>query len=416
MEQIVTKNSKAVKVGTVIGAIDIGSSANYGYYRSRSGYEIEPFEFSNNREGLDRYWEAIRGFKESQQLDEILIGIESTGIYTAPVMNYFKDKPVRLVQINPKHTKRAKEITDNSPNKTDKKDPRVIADIMELGKYQGIVRHEGAIAELKSLTLARERVTGRRTEISNQLHALVFNVFPELTRILKLNGTCAEYILKTTPTPEEIVEYGESRLVRKLTHISRGKLKEEKIRALYKAAGSSVGTTAGRDGMLTEIREILFERTIMTEHIKKLETKMCYFLDQVPVCKYLLTMKGLGTVSVAGIIGELGDFSGFSHSDEILKYAGLNLYEISSGDHRGQKRISKIGRSLVRKHLFYAAINTIRKNGIMHEKFAGYIARGMNKMKALVAIMKKLLVIMFALVKKRCEFKHNYPVPVVTAA
>ena len=54
-------------------------------------------------------------------------------------------------------------------------------------------------------------------------------------------------------------------------------------------------------------------------------------------------------VSVAGLIGEVGDFSKFRTQSEIMKLAGLDLYEVSSGKRKGQKRITKRGRSLIEK-------------------------------------------------------------------
>ena len=62
------------------------------------------------------------------------------------------------------------------------------------------------------------------------------------------------------------------------------------------------------------------------------------------------------------------------------------------------------------------AINAIRKGGIMHERYQRYITRGMIKMKALVAIMRKLLNIMFVLAKNHSEFKINPVVYVAQAA
>ena len=55
-------------------------------------------------------------------------------------------------------------------------------------------------------------------------------------------------------------------------------------------------------------------------------------------------MKGLGVVTVAGLIGEVGDFTKFRTQSEIMKLAGLDLYEISSGKRKGQRRISKTGK------------------------------------------------------------------------
>jgi transposase len=93
---------------------------------------------------------------------------------------------------------------------------------------------------------------------------------------------------------------------------------------------------------------------------------------------------------VAGLIGEVGDFSKFSTQSEIRKLAGLDPYEISSGKRKGQRRISKRGRSILRKILFYAAIQMIRKNGIMYDYYARLTGRGMERMRALRSIEEAL--------------------------
>jgi len=60
----------------------------------------------------------------------VIVGYESTGPYGEPMLHYLMKKPVRIAQVNPMHTKKVKEINDNSSLKTDDKDPRVIADII----------------------------------------------------------------------------------------------------------------------------------------------------------------------------------------------------------------------------------------------------------------------------------------------
>ena len=122
-------------------------------------------------------------------------------------------------------------------------------------------------------------------------------------------------------------------------------------------------------------------------------------------------MKGLGTVTVAGLIGEVGDFTKFRTQSEIMKLAGLDLYEISSGKRKGQRRISKRGRSLLRKILYYAAISTIRKNGIMCSYYIRLIGRGMKRTSALVVIAKKLLRIIHAIVRDDRDYIRDYGSP-----
>ncbi len=110
-------------------------------------------------------------------------------------------------------------------------------------------------------------------------------------------------------------------------------------------------------------------------------------------------------MTAAGLIGEVGDFRQFSTISEMMKLAGMDLFEISSGIHRGRRRISKRGRPLLRKLLFFAALNTVRKGGVMHACYQRYLHRGMPKVKALVAIARKLLRIIFALVRDHRQYQ-----------
>lgn len=61
-----------------------------------------------------------------------------------------------------------------------------------------------------------------------------------------------------------------------------------------------------------------------------------------------------------------------------------------------------------RELLFFAAINVVRKGGIMHENYQKYVNRGMPKIKALVAIARKLLGVIFALVRDHREYIGDF--------
>ena len=160
-------------------AFDIAQEKQVVDIRCPDGREERPFVVFNRREEYNQMWERISQAKEACGLEEVVVGFESTGSYAEPVVHYLKKKEVKLVQVNPMHTKRVKEVRGNSPNKPDEKYPRVIADIIEIGNSLSVVIPEGASAELRRLTQARERVIGRRTMLVNQVHGLVSVVFPE---------------------------------------------------------------------------------------------------------------------------------------------------------------------------------------------------------------------------------------------
>jgi transposase len=157
-----------------------------------------------------------------------------------------------------------------------------------------------------------------------------------------------------------------------------------------------------------DIRHILLQLEAEGRFISEIEAEMTATLERIPFSGRLLSIKGLGMVSVAGLIGEVGDFSKFRTQSEILKLAGMDLYEISSGKRTGLRRISKRGRGLLRKILFYAAIQMIRKNGIMYDYYTRLTGRGMERMRALIAVARKLLRIIHALVRDNSDYVGQY--------
>ena len=126
-----TKKFQKVNKKDLIATVDIGKTSHYGYWRSCNGDDCKPFEFGNTRKGFERFWRITRTAQIHNKAKKIVVGFESTGSYGEPLVHYLRTKPAELVQINPMHTKRLKELDDNSPRKTDQKDVRVIANIIQ---------------------------------------------------------------------------------------------------------------------------------------------------------------------------------------------------------------------------------------------------------------------------------------------
>ena len=404
-----TKKLKRISEQTLLVTVDIGKVKHTGYCRFPNGTEGKPFEFFNSRNGFEELWWRVCQAKRSLNLAEVVVGFESTGPYAEPLLHFLRKRDVRLVQVNPLHTKRLKELQGNSPNKTDQKDPKVIADIIELGHALTVIIPEGTVAELRRLTQARERSIQRMSMLMSQLQDLVFLIFPEFITVMKdITIKSTQYLLKNYPRPQDIVEQGIDGLAQILKKVSRGQLGKERAEALYQAAVESIGIGEGRESIVLEIREIVFSIESIEKFVKEIEKHMSKHLKDVPYSRCILSIKGIGEITAAGLIGEMGDFKNYRTISEVIKHAGLDLFEISSGKHRGTRRISKRGRPLLRKLLFFASINVVRKGGILHKQYQHHLEKGMPKMKALVAISRKLLSIIFALVRDHSVYIAQY--------
>ena len=412
MRGIRGKRVKMVKEGTLIVTIDVGMTSNRGYCTTIDGRDLKPFKFDNTREGLDKLWSMVVVSGNRFNCTEVMVGYESTGPYAEPLVHYLMDKPVTIVQVNPLHTKRIKELNDNSPLKTDDKDPRVIADVLRLGHALSVVVPEGDAAYLRRLNNARERHVGERTALLNQLQQLVFLIFPEFKTVFKdVTVKTPRHILKRYTTPETIGGLTKDSLGEEIRKRSMGKFGVREAELLISRARDTIGIKEGLAGMVLDIHHILAQLETVNGFIEEIEAEMAKALERIPSSARILSMKGLGVVTVAGLIGEVGDFSKFRTQSEIMKLAGLDLYEISSGKRKGHRRISKRGRSLLRKILYNAAISTIRKNGIMCTQYAKLIGRGMKRTSALIVIAKKLLRIIHAMMRDERDYVHHYESP-----
>jgi len=412
MKGMRSKRVRTVGEGTLIATVDIGATTNTGYCTTVDGRDIKVFKFGNTREGFEKFWHLVVTARNKFKCHEIVTGYESTGPYAEPLVHYLLNKPVKIVQVNPLHTKRLKEVNDNSPGKTDDKDPRVIADIIKLGHALSVVIPEGDAAYLRRLNNARERHVGERTALLNQMQQLVFLVFPEFKTVLKnMKAKTVRFILKKYTTPVQIGALDKNVLGEEMRRRSMGKLGVKDAELLISLAQSTVGIKEGVSGITLDLQHILAQLEIVERFTAEIEGDMVATLGRIPCSARILSIKGLGVISVAGLIGEVGDFSKFDTQPEIMKLAGLDLYEISSGKRKGEKRISKRGRSLIRKILYYASIQVIKKKGILCHYYERLIGRGMLRMKAVVAVMRKLLGIIHAIVRDNRDYVGEYAVP-----
>ncbi len=409
MSKIKSQKIKSVNDQTMIVTLDIGKGSHYGYFRAPDGQDVEPFAFYNTYDSFHSFWKKLSRFKKAHGCRQVVVGFESTGPYAEPITHFLKQQPVTLVQINPMHSKRVRELTGNSPNKTDRKDPRVIADVIMLGHALRVVIPQGPSAHLRRLTQARERAIRDRTAIVNQLQHLLFVIFPEFLKVIKkISCKTGLYLLRHYPSRQAIAALGEQQLSRIIKRVSRGKMGQWHAEQLCQAAQASVGINEGQESIVEEIGHLVDKIKRENDFIDRVECQMRSHLEQIPYSRYLLSLPGVGLITVAGLIGEVGDFRQYKTSAEITKLAGLDLFEVSSGKHKGRRRISKRGRPLMRKLLYFAAINAVKSTGTMHQPYTQMLARGMPKIKALVAISRKLLRVMYALARDQEMYMENF--------
>lgn len=405
-----TERGRIVNQGEMLVGIDIAKQTHFARILLTDGRESKPLSFQNTREGFEALLRWLILNKEQAGCSSIIVGLESTGHYWEALAFFLDGRHgIRLVQVNPKYVKKTKELYDNSPGKTDSKDAGIIAMLIRMGKFQRLILPRGPFADLRGYSKLREQKVVELGVQRNILHSLVDTVFPEYGGIFKkLESKTSLYILKNFTTPERIIGANIKKLISVLRTASHGRYSDACAERLRSAASTTIGLREGIEAAAYAIRSSVATIENIQKEISVIEKELLCLLHKIPYAGQLLSIPGIGAVSLAIVLGEAGDLHRYQRAEELIKLAGLNLFEISSGTHQGQKHITKRGRPLLRKCLFFAAMRTVKTGGAFREDYLRHTkTHQMHKTKALVAIARKLLRVLFALVRDGVQYNQR---------
>jgi transposase len=125
--------------------------------------------------------------------------------------------------------------------------------------------------------------------------------------------------------------------------------------------------------------------------------------------KLLMTIPGVGELTAAITLAETNGFELIRNKRQLVSYAGLDVKEKQSGTSvKGKARISKRGNKHLRKAMHMPALAAIRHDERMKSKYAHLVSKHGIKMKAAVAIQRKLLELIYTIYKTQQPFKKNY--------
>ncbi|MFF2591501.1 IS110 family transposase [Peribacillus butanolivorans] len=362
----------------------------------------DPLTFENNEEGFNRFLEWINKLKGKNSLDTTIVGMEPTGHYWINLSKWLSNEKVDVVTVNPHLVKRNKENRDNTQSKSDKKDALVIADMVKNGYYSFVHVASESFEKLRVLMSNRDVIVKRLVSSINQLNRWVDVVFPELRQVFKdVKGKGAIATLRLFPTPIELRSMQPQDIVAKWKSVMKRQPGLKKAYQLIDVAKRSIGSHQAHDAYKLHLEQLLEEYDLATTQLERVEQEVTNVLQQIPFAKKLLAIKGISEISLAGILGEAGDLSGFAHGNSLLRHAGLHLSEASSGKWKGQIVISKRGRSRLRRFLYLATMCLVMNNPEFKALHANNVkVKKIKKMKSIMKLVGKLARVFVGIAKR----------------
>lgn len=402
-----TQNEKIRQVteNTIVVGVDIASETHYARAFDWRGIELgKVFSFENSEEGFESLSHWISELSVKGKKDCVIIGAEPTGHYWFGLAAWLKGKDIKLVLVNPYHVKQTKELDDNHPGKTDRKDPKTIAKLVIEGRYNEPYIPDGIYAELRVAMNCRWRILRELSAVKNQIQRWIKIYFPEHLEVFgKVDGAGSMAILKGAPTPAVLVSLGEDGINAIWRQMKLRAVGKKRAARLFKAAQSSIGCTDGIEAAVLELNLLLDDYNAKMRQYETVMAVVEGLCEQLPEVAELLKIKSIGLVTVAGFLAEVGDVRRFDSPRQIQKLAGLAIRENSSGKHKGQTTISKRGRARLRAILFRAAIALSAKNPEFQSIHRYYTTREKNPLKkkqSIIAMSCKLIRVFYAVITK----------------
>jgi transposase len=334
---------------------------------------------------------------------DVLVAMEATGHYWQNLFAFLVGEGFAVALLNPLRTRRfAGE--DLERTKTDAIDALGIARFAAQKRPAVTRLADEATRDLRELVRLRVRLRQDFDARVHQLHRLVDLGFPEFTRhVHTLSSELATAILCNFPTAAAFHGLPVRRLAR-VRYDGRHAVGEPLARDLIEAARSSVGQHHGQAYQVS-VRYACEAIELLRRQLRELERDIETRLRQHEVGKLLTTIDGIGTQTAARLVGELGDPSEFRSAAALVSYLGLAPGRRDSGKRQGRHApLCRIGHAALRKALWMPTLTAVRTNVWLKTYYEGLRARGKPTRVALVATMRKLVSVVYAVARERRPF------------
>lgn len=402
-----TQNEKKMQIHSsmLVVGVDIAKKIHYARAFDDRGIELgKVCKFTNSRDGFQKFSIWMETLQAKHKKDDIVVGFEPTGHYWWNLGDYLKACAVKLAILNPFHVKCSRELDDNSPSKTDHKDPMTIAMLVTQGRYRDVYLAEGVYQELREGVSERERLVEDLVRLNNRVIRWLDVYFPEFTLVFKSwKGKTARLLLELYSTPSSLVAAGTDVILDTLRQHLKRSPSRKTIERLVEVAKTSIGRQHGMKQAVQSLQHLLTSYSLLESQKQDVEDMMIDLLQEIPAAEHIMAIQGVGPISTAIILSEIGDIERFDDPRQIIKYAGLSLRYNTSGKHKGKTTISKRGRRLLRHAVFRTVVSMLATNPefrFLHAINQKREVNPLNKMQSITALSGKFLRILYAMMTK----------------
>jgi transposase len=379
--------------------IDVGcTQCSYALLRPDKTPVAKPSTFANTAAGFGVLVAKLATL--AVPAEQILLGLEATGLYWENLYYFLHARGYRLLLLHPAQTHQFA-AQRGLRAKTDKLDAISIARLLSSEEIRPAYVPDERVVAYREVVRLHTSLSKEAARYKMQIRGLVTVLFPEFTQVFA--DPCrptALALLRHYPSAQALVDAGVDAVTSVLRALTGRRYGRRTAARLVALAAQSVASGVARSARARSLQILGDQLTHIREHLAALEAEMSALVRQDPAAPALESVPEFGPKTVAVLRAELGAVERFARSAQAVAYAGLDVTVRQSGTWRGQRKISKRGSGAVRRILYMAAVHSLTQAGsAFRAYYAHLVERGVAKMSALMAVMRKMLGVAYRLLR-----------------
>lgn len=364
---------------------------------------FKAFSFSNTVDGANSLIEKLSSFISS--VSGVEIGMEATGHYWLSVYSFLVEKGYTVHVINPIQTDGWRKGTEIRKRKTDIIDSVLIADLIRYGNFVETSLADENTMSLRNLSRFRNYLVSSIGDLKRKVICVLDQVFPEYQSVFSdIFGKTSKELLTHFQTADDFENITAEQLKTVLENVTLKGFLKNKISHISELAANSFGLKFCRDSFSLQLKLLIEQITFIEAQISDVETEINIILDKIN--SPISTIPGIGSVTAAVILGEIGDISRFSNASKLAAYAGIDASVSQSGEYKSSNsKMSKRGSPYLRKALFNAALIAAFHDPVFSAFYQKKRNEGKHHLTAIGAVARKLCNTIFAVLKYNTPYE-----------
>jgi len=328
------------------------------------------------------------------------VGLEATGHYWLALYDDLTRNHYPVIVLNPLQVA-AYRKSGIRKVKRDTSDAFWIADYIRVANLPPTEQNLPIFLQLRELSRFRFRLTEQVGDLKRKLLTILDRVFPEYEHMFSSVFLQAwRAILQEAVSAQEFANFDLQELANVLAEASRGRFGLERAEALQSQARQSVGIGFLTDAVHLEMRCILAQLDLLDSQRGEIDQTIANLMEQIP--QHITSIPGIGPVTGAAILSEIGDIQRFEPADNLVAYAGIDAAVYQTGQFvASEAHMSKRGSPYLRHALWCAATTAILHDPSLKVYYQKKRDEGKHHGTAVGAVCRKLLGRIFVVLKEQ---------------